>query len=47
MSKQQKRSSSKEKNIITIHKILHNILKTLRTIYAIVRVLKTIKKLFS
>lgn len=47
MSKQQRRYSSKEKNTITIHKILHNILKTLRTIYAIVIVLKAIKKLFS
>ena len=47
MQTKQKRKHTKEKNTNTIHKILHNILKTLKSFYAIVSVLKAILKLFS
>ena len=47
MQTKQKRKHTKENNTNTIHKILHNILIALKTLYAIVIVLKAILKLFS
>ena len=43
----QKKTLAKEKNMYSIHKLLHKILKSLQTIYAIGKILKAIKKLFS
>ena len=43
---QPKEKHTKEKNTITIHKILHKILDTIKIFYEICKVLKTILNLF-
>ena len=41
-----KEKNTKDKNTITIHKILHKILKAIKLFYEICKVLKAILKLF-
>lgn len=46
MQSKSKEKYAKEKNTITIHKILHKILESVKLFYEICKVLKAILKLF-